>query len=316
MSGVAGQVQTAEYSFMSIITEMAQIIARHTPEQGYQPCAIGGLWLIRTDTPSLPVPTVYDPSLCIIVQGAKTVSVGGRSLFYDEANYLIASVDLALVGHVVTANPDRPYLCCKIDLDPTVLAELIMAEDGALPPGEPPALAVHPSDPALLDAACRLLRLLDTPQAIPALAPLIQREILYRLLIGPHGAMLRHAASADSHLGQISRAIAWIREHMREQLRIADVARAARMSVSSLHQHFKTITGLTPLQYHKQLRLQEARNLMIAAGMHAGAAGFAVGYDSPSQFSREYRRLFGAPPRSDIARLELAPMLAAQQASH
>ena len=192
-----------------------------------------------------------------------------------------------------------------------MIAELTTAESGALPPGEPPALAVHPSDPALLDAACRLLRLLDTPQAIPALAPLIRREILYRLLTGPHGAMLRHAASADSHLGQISRAIAWIRDHVREQLRIVDVARAAGMSVSSLHQHFKTITGLTPLQYHKQLRLQEARNLMIAGGMPAGSAGFAVGYDSPSQFSREYRRLFGAPPRSDIARLERAGTVAA-----
>lgn len=291
-------------------TEMAQIIARHSPEDGYRQSAIGGLWLIRSDTPTMPMPTVYDPALCIIVQGAKTVDLGGRSVFYDAAHYLIASVDLALIGHVVTASPDQPYLCCKIDLDPVLVAELITAEGGGLPPGEPPALAVHPSDPALLDAACRLLRLLDTPAAIPALAPLIQREILYRLLTGPHGAMLRHAASADSHLGQISRAIAWIRDHMREQLRIADVARAARMSVSSLHQHFRAITGLTPLQYQKQLRLQEARNLMIAAGMPAGSAGFAVGYDSPSQFSREYRRLYGAPPRSDVARLEMTGAVA------
>lgn len=299
---------------MSATNEMAQIIARHSPDEGFRKSAIDGLWLIRADTPSMPIPTVYDPSLCIIVQGAKTVSVGGRSLFYDAAHYLIASVDLALVGHVVTASPEEPYLCCKIDLDPAVMAELLMTEGSALPPGEPPALAVHPGDPALLDAACRLLRLLDTPDAIPALAPLIQREILYRLLTGPHAAMLRHAASADSHLGQISRAIAWIREHVREQLRIADVARAARMSVSSLHQHFKTITGLTPLQYHKQLRLHEARNLMIASGLTAGSAGYAVGYDSPSQFSREYRRLYGAPPRSDIARLELAGMAAVRWA--
>jgi AraC-like DNA-binding protein len=301
---------------MFATTEMAQIIARHTLEEGYQQSAIDGLWLIRADTPSMPVPTVYDPSLCIIVQGAKTVAVGGRSLFYDAAHYLIASVDLALVGHVVSASPDEPYLCCKIDFDPTVMAELIMAEGGSVPPGDPPALVVHSSDPALLDAACRLLRLLDTPQAIPALAPLIQREILYRLLTGPHGAMLRHAASADSHLGQISRAIAWIRQHMRVQLRIADVASAAGMSVSSLHQHFKTITGLTPLQFHKQLRLHEARNLMIAGGLPAGSAGFAVGYDSPSQFSREYRRLYGAPPRSDIARLEMTGMGAVQQAAY
>lgn len=286
--------------------EMAQIITRHAQAQGMEQSAIPGLWLIRADMPSVPVPTVYDPSLCIIVQGAKTVAIGGRSLYYDASRYLIASLDLALIGHVVSATPDQPYLCCKIDLDPAVMAELITAEGSALPPGDPPALAVHPSDPSLLEAACRLLRLLDTPRAIPTLAPLIQREILYRLLTGPHAAMLRHAASGDSHLGQISRAIAWIRDHVPDQLRIADVARAARMSVSSLHQHFKTITGLTPLQFQKQLRLHEARRLMIAAGMSAGSAGFAVGYDSPSQFSREYRRLYGAPPKADMTRLELS----------
>jgi AraC-like DNA-binding protein len=296
----------AKRGFMFDMSEMAQIIARHSPAQTMTQSAIDGLWLIRADQPSTAVPTVYDPSLCIIVQGAKTVSIGEHKLHYDASHYLIASVDLALVGHVVTASPEEPYLCCKIDLDPVVMAELITAEEEALPPGEPPAIAVHPSDPALLDAACRLLRLLDTPRAIPALAPLIQREILYRLLTGPHRSMLRHAAAADSHLGQISRAIAWIRDHLREQLHIADVARAARMSVSSLHHHFKAITGLTPLQYHKQLRLHEARHLMMVGGLNAGSAGFAVGYDSPSQFSREYRRLYGAPPKSDVVRFGLA----------
>jgi AraC-like DNA-binding protein len=293
------------------MTEMARIIARHARMELMEETAINGLWLIRAEQPSTPVPTVYDPSLCIIVQGAKTVLIGEHALHYDASRYLVASVDLALVGHVVTASPEEPYLCCKIDLDPVVMAELITAEAAPLPPGQPPALAVHPSDPALLDAVCRLLRLLDMPQAIPALAPLIQREILYRLLTGPHGSMLRHAASADSHLGQISRAIAWIRDHLRDQLHIADVARAARMSVSSLHHHFKAITGLTPLQYHKQLRLNEARHLMLVGGLNAGSAGFAVGYDSPSQFSREYRRLYGAPPKSDVVRFGLGAAAAA-----
>lgn len=289
---------------MTSTIEMAQLIARHAAHPGMAPSCIPGLWLIRADQPSMPLPTVYDPSLCIIVQGAKTVAIGERVLHYDPSRYLIASIDLALVGTVVSASEEQPYLCCKIDLDPAVIADLITAEGATLPSGDPPALAVHPSDPALLDAACRLLRLLETPQAIPALAPLIQREILYRLLTGPHGTMLRNAASGDSHLGQISRAIAFIRANMGAQLRIADVADAARMSVSSLHQHFKTVTGLTPLQYQKQLRLQQARNLMLSEGLTAGAAGFAVGYDSPSQFSREYRRLFGAPPKADMARLE------------
>lgn len=289
---------------MTSTIEMAQLIARHAANPGMALSCIPGLWLIRADQPSMPLPTVYDPSLCIIVQGAKTVAIGERVLHYDPSRYLIASIDLALVGTVVSASEEQPYLCCKIDLDPAVIADLITAEGASLPSGDPPALAVHPSDPALLDAACRLLRLLETPQAIPALAPLIQREILYRLLTGPHGTMLRHAASGDSHLGQISRAITFIRANMGAQLRISDVADAARMSVSSLHQHFKTVTGLTPLQYQKQLRLQQARNLMLSEGLTAGAAGFAVGYDSPSQFSREYRRLFGAPPKADMARLE------------
>jgi AraC-like DNA-binding protein len=280
--------------------DLARIIARHTPQTGVFETSVPGVSLIRADAPGMPVPTVYEPSLCIIAQGAKTVSLGATMLHYDDAHSLVASVDLALIGQVTAAAPDHPYLCCKIDIDQTVLADLITADGSTLPPGDPPPLAVNPTDPDLLDASSRLLRLLDRPHAIPALAPLVQREILYHLFNGPHGHMLRHAASGDSHLGQISRAIGWIRHHSHEQLRICDVASAARMSVSSLHHHFKRITGLTPLQFQKQLRLQEARQMMIAEGVGAGSAGFAVGYDSPSQFSREYRRLFGAPPRADV----------------
>ncbi len=290
-------------SAMNDILEMAEIIARHAKSPSMAESLVDGLWMIRADEPTMPVPTVYNASLCIIAQGAKTVALGTQSLHYDASNYLVASVDLPLVGHVVEASPVAPYLCCKIDLDMSVLADLVSAEGAAVPPGEPPALAIHPSDPELIDAVCRLLRLLDRQETIATLAPLIQREILYRLLTGPHGTMLRHVASGDSHLGRISRAIACIREHYREQLRIAAVASAASMSVSSLHEHFKAVAGMTPLQYQKQLRLQEARRLMVAEGASAGSAGFAVGYDSPSQFSREYRRLFGAPPRTHIEQL-------------
>lgn len=286
---------------MSDTPDLARVIARHTPQPGVCETPLPGVSLIRADAPGMPIPTVYEPSLCIIAQGAKTVSLGERRLHYDPSHCLVASMDLALIGQVTAAAPDHPYLCCKIDLDQNALAELITAEDSALPPGDPPPLAVHPTDPDLLDAAFRLVRLLDRPVSIPALAPLMQREILYHLLNGPQGAMLRHAASGDSHLGQVSRAIGWIRRHAHEQLRIADVASAARMSVSSLHHHFKRITGLTPLQFQKQLRLQKARQMMIAEGVGAGSAGFSVGYDSPSQFSREYRRLFGAPPRADLS---------------
>jgi AraC-like DNA-binding protein len=286
---------------MADVHDLARMVARLVPQSGVFETPVPGLWLIRADMPGVPMPTVYEPSLCLIVQGAKTVSLGARLLEYDDAHSLVASVDLPLVGRVVSATPDRPYLCCKIDIDQTMLADLIAAEPGPLPPGDPPALAVHPTGADLLEAAFRLLRLQERPASIAVLAPLVQREILYYLLHGPQSAMLRHAASADSHLGRVARAIAWIRDHAHEQLRIAEVAAAAHMSASSLHQHFKRITGLTPLQFQKQLRLHEARHLMTARGINAGSAGFAVGYDSPSQFSREYRRLFGAPPRTDIA---------------
>ncbi len=185
-----------------------------------------------------------------------------------------------------------------------MLADLILAEGGRAPKADLPALAVYRSDDDLVDAACRLMRLLDQPDSIAALAPLIEREILYRLLKGPHGPALRYMAVSDSHLSQVSRAIATIRTGFDRPLRIDDIATAAGMSPSSLHEHFKAVTKMTPLGYQKQLRLQEARRLMLSGGATASGAGFAVGYESPSQFNREYARLFGAPPRRDIEQLQ------------
>lgn len=291
---------------MRDIDHLAGAIARHAPASGMAATGVPRLTLIRANRLSEPMPAVYEASLCLIAQGSKRVSLGERSVVYDAARYLLVSVDLPLVGHVLEASEDRPYLCCKINLDQAALADLVMAEGSARQRHGLPALAVYPADPDLVDAACRLVQLLDRPQSIATLAPLIEREIFYRLLIGPHGAMLRHMASADSRLCQISRAIATIRDGFRSQLRIEDIASAAGMSASSLHAHFKAITHMTPLDYQKQLRLQEARRLMLVAGTSAGSAGFAVGYESPSQFSREYRRLFGAPPRQDIERLQAA----------
>ena len=245
---------------------------------------------------------MYEPSLCLIAQGSKRVSLGEHSFVYDASSHLLVSVDLPLVGHIQEASSDVPYLCCTIHVDQAALAELVWST-GSGRDASPPALSVCPGDPDLIDAACRLVALLDTPAAIPALAPLIEREVLYRLLFGPHGAALHHLARADSRLRQISRAIRAIRTRYHEQLRIGDIAAIAGMSPSSLHQHFKAITRLTPLGFQRQLRLHEARRLMLTQGTGAGAAGFAVGYDSPSQFSREYHRLFGAPPRRDVERL-------------
>jgi AraC-like DNA-binding protein len=295
---------------MDAIDHLAAAITRHAPQPGMAATAVPRLQLIRADRPTERMPSVYEASLCLIAQGAKQVALGDQVLHYDPTTFLVVSVDLPLVGHVTHASPDAPYLCCKIDLNLSALAEMVIAEGGAPRQAELPALAVYPAETELVDAACRLVRLLDQPAAIPALAPLIEREILFRLLSGPHGATLRYLASGDSRLGQVSRAIAQIRRRYHEQIRIEEIAATAGMSPSSLHAHFKAVTRMTPLEYQKQLRLQEARRLMLAEGRTAGSAGFAVGYDSPSQFSREYHRLFGAPPRRDIERLQGAPVYA------
>ncbi len=291
---------------MSSIADLAALVARHVPRTGMVSTPIRRLSLFRADEPTVPLPAVYDASLCIIAQGSKRVSLGEQSLVYDAAHYLLVSVDLPLVGHVIQADRDAPYLCCKIDIDQAVLADLVLAEGGRAPKAELPALAVYRSDDDLIDAACRLMRLLDQPDSILALRSLIEREILYRLLTGPHGPGLRYMAVADSHLNQVSRAIATIRTGFDQQLRIGDIAAAAGMSPSSLHEHFKAVTKMTPLEYQKQLRLQEARRLMLSENTTASTAGFTVGYESPSQFNREYARLFGAPPRRDIEQLKLS----------
>lgn len=289
---------------MATIDDLAALILQHASHAGTHETAIPRVTLIRADQPSVPVPAVYEASLCLIAQGSKRVSLGDRSVVYDASRYLIVSVDLPLVGHVLEASAQAPYLCCKIDLDMSALTDLMTAEGRVAASHDLPVLSVHPGDSDLIDAACRLLRLLADPASIDTLAPLIEREILYRLLSGPNGTTLRQIASADTRLNQVTRAIATIRNGFHTQLRIDDIAATAGMSTSSLHAHFKAATRMTPLEYQKQLRLQEARRLMLSNGASAGAAGFAVGYDSPSQFSREYRRLFGAPPRQDVARLQ------------
>ena len=294
---------------MSSIADLAELVAGHVHETGMADTSVPRLSLFRADEPTMPLPAVYEASLCLIAQGAKRVSLGGQSFDYDAAHYLLVSVDLPLVGHVVQATSDAPYLCCKVDIDQAALADLILAEGGRAPKADLPALAVHRSDDDLVDAVRRLVRLLDRPDSIAVLAPLIEREILYRLLAGPHGPALRYMSVADSHLNQVSRAIATIRTGFDRRLRIADIAAAAGMSPASLHEHFKAVTKMTPIEYQKQLRLQEARRLMLSGDTTAGSAGFAVGYESPSQFNREYARLFGAPPGRDIKRLQVGGSL-------
>lgn len=287
-------------------TELARQMLRFTPVPGIHRTPIDRLTLIRSDQPTDDLPTVYEASVCLIAQGAKTVSFASRSLLYDAASYLIVSVDLPLVGRVLQASAQEPYLCCKIDIDPAVLTELVMQESSEAAGAVPPPLAVHPADARLTDAACRFIDLLSQPRQAGVLAPLIEKEILYRLLTGPHGLALRRIARNDSHTGRVGRATAFIRENYRRAIRIEDIAAAAGMSPSSLHEHFKAITTLTPLEFQKRLRLEAARALMISTNANAADAAFAVGYQSPSQFSREYRRVFGAAPRTDAERLKMS----------
>jgi AraC-like DNA-binding protein len=288
--------------------ELNEIVSRHQTFDGIEPCALPRVKLIRSVTTTASMPTIYEPSLCLVAQGKKHVTLGHLEYVYDASQYLVASVDLPLQGSIIEASEERPYLCISLDLNVPVLSELLL-EHGTRAPAttSKPGIALSTVTPNLIDAMVRLLRLLDTPEDIPALAPLAEREILYRLLNGEQSEMMRHIANAESHISQISRAIIWIRNHYAEPFSIDRLAQEAGMSNSSLHEHFKAITTYSPLQYRNRLRLQEARRIMVSDALDAASAGFKVGYESPSQFSRDYVRIFGAPPMQDAQRLRASP---------
>lgn len=284
------------------VADLAALTERFTEHDGVHPTAVSGLTLYRASARSEPVAVVYEPSVCLVAQGAKWVTLGDEVRRYDPAHALLVSVDLPVTGQVIEASAGRPFLAVKVPLDLGVVGELAAAGPpepfGGLPER---GLAVGPSDPPLVDAAARLVALLAAPRDVPALAPLVLREIAYRLLAGPHGRRLRQMAAGDGHARRVGAAVGWLRHHFREPLRVADLARRARMSPSAFHAHFKAVTALSPVQYQKRLRLEEARRLLLGDGLDAAEAGFRVGYESPSQFSREYRRLFGTPPARDAA---------------
>ena len=288
---------------------LAARVERHTRSVGDHESAVPGLWLYRSTNPSPERAVVYVPSLCVVVQGAKEVIVGGEAYRYDPAQALLVSVEMPAETRVAEAAPNRPCLAVRIPVDPAVVGELL-ADGAATPPPGPPVrgLGVIHLGPPLLDAACRLLGLLDAPHEIAALAPLVLREITFRLLTGPDGARLRQIAVAGAPAHRIARAVRWLRDHYAEPLRIEALARQVGLSPSAFHLHFKHVTALSPLQYQKRLRLQEARRLMLGEGLDAGEAAYRVGYESPSQFGREYRRLFGDSPRKDVAALRLAAL--------
>lgn len=291
--------------------DLAELIERYADGDGVHETALPRVALIRSSSPTEPLHALHQPALCIVAQGRKQVMLGAEIFLYDAAEFLVVSVDLPVVGEVVEASPERPYLCFRLDLDPASLGAMLVefGLDGAPDDDRPhPGLTLGPVTPDLLDAAVRLVRLLGSPKDAKALAPLAEREILYRLASGGLAKTLRQIAMADGRLGQVNRAIGWIKRNFREPFRMEEVCSEARMSQSALHAHFRTVTAMSPLQYQKQLRLQEARRLILSRAADAAGAGHAVGYDSPSQFSREYRRMFGAPPMRDADRLRAQPI--------
>ena len=294
------------------LTELAALLAQHCPQDGVHATPLPHVSLIRSSRTSIPIHTLQKPALCIVAQGQKRVFLGTDVYTYGPRQQLVASVDLPMRGEVISATPTEPYFCLMLELDTALLSELRLEANlesaKAARQHSYVGLTLSPTDPEVLDAATRMLRLLRTPQLISALAPLVEREILYRLLLGDETRYLNQLVFADSKLRRIAQAIVWLKAHYREPFRIEVVAAEARMSSSALHHHFKVVTKMSPLQYQKHLRLQEARRLLLSAPSDAATVGFSVGYESPSQFSREYARMFGAPPQRDVARLKARPL--------
>ncbi|WP_035818551.1 AraC family transcriptional regulator [Janthinobacterium sp. RA13] len=289
--------------------EIAALISRHAPRTGDYATAIGNLSFHRQSSVTESLFHAARPSVAIIAQGAKDVTLGSETFHYSRMQYLLTSVDLPVQVRVVEASEDKPHLCVVLGIDIADVAALLDSEsssDSAAQQKILPAtrgISVSDVSAELLDAMLRLVRLLDKPGEIATLAPLIRRELTYRLLNGPVGARLRHMALASSQSHQVGQAIDWIKHNYCEPLRIEHLAGMANMSMSSLHHHFKAITAMTPMQYQKLLRLQEARRLMLVEQIDAGTAGYRVGYASESQFSREYSRQFGRAPMRDVGQV-------------
>ncbi len=283
--------------------EIVSIAARYAKGEGDGATVIEGLGISRRTSPSAPCHGSYRPCFAMVIQGAKCVQLGSDTINYGAGDYLLTSLDLPVAWRVVEASPEVPHFCITVAISSDKVLDLMGKSGLSKPVGPVKAqrgIVVNGATPELLDASVRLMRLLDRPEDIASLAPLIEQEILYRILTGPAGAQLINIAIADSHGNRVARAIAWLKENFAGSLRIEELAEHVGMSVSSFHHHFKAITAMTPVQYQKQLRLHEARRLMLVEGLDVGNAGHRVGYQSPSQFSREYSRLYGLSPARDM----------------
>jgi AraC-like DNA-binding protein len=284
--------------------ELVERIARALPEDGSLD-AFPGFRLSRSSSPTEPVHSVHRPAFCFVAQGSKQALLGEELFRYDPGHYLIFTVDLPVVFQVKVASKERPYFGLRLNLDSSLVASVMMESGIEIKKGgaSVKAMGVSRTDAHMLDAVVRLVRLLDAPVERNVLAPLITREIVFRLLVGGQGARLNHLLTSGGDSRRISKAVEHLRENFNQPLKMEDIARELGMSVSGFHHHFKSVTAMSPLQFQKQIRLQEARRLMLGEDLDAASAGFRVGYEDPSYFSREYKKHFGAPPQRDIARL-------------
>src|SRR5579864_720393 len=285
--------------------ELARRIASFVGSKERLITDIPGLLLSRRTAPTAPASATYEPSLAVVAQGRKRIDLGRTTFIFDQSRFLLTSLDLPVISQVIEARKEVPYLGFLLKLEMPVVRELLSREEIQAPeaPPDSPAMATGETTAELLDACCRLVDLLNTPQDIPFLSGLIQREIIYRILRGPEGARLRAIATLGDQSHRTAKAIAWVRTNYAKPLRVDDLSKIAGMGVSTLHHHFRALTAMSPLQYQKQLRLQAARERMLMDGLDAASAAFEVGYESATQFNREYSRFFGQPPMRDIRTL-------------
>ena len=284
---------------------LAKRIHRWTEKDDHQTSDIPGLMLIRYEAPTEPMSAMYEPCVCLVAQGVKRVQLGDEEYIYDENHMLITSVGLPVMANIVTASKKTPLLSLVLKIDLGMVAQLMVDSNLPAPRTRQTGrgMAVCEVSEPLINCFQRLIDLLDTPEDIPILSPLILKEILYRLLMGKLGPRLRQIATAESHGQQVARTVDWLKENYTKQLTVEGLARKTGMSVSTFHHHFRAMTAMSPLQFQKWLRLHEARRLMLTESWDATTAALQVGYESPSQFSREYKRQFGAPPLRDIKNL-------------